>query len=52
MQISPADAGQTIHATTRLASLPLTPWTGLGVLAAWATGAHGTAIPVPRIRDA
>ena len=32
-------AGLYIQATTNLRSLPLTPWQGLGVLAAWAAGA-------------
>jgi ABC-2 type transport system permease protein len=52
MRISPVDAGQTIQATTHLAGLPLTPWAGLGVLTAWATGALVTAILVLRVRDA
>jgi ABC-2 type transport system permease protein len=38
-QISPMVAGMYIQATTDLRSLPLTPWQGLGVLAAWAAGA-------------
>jgi ABC-2 type transport system permease protein len=38
-QISPMTAGLYITATTNLRSLPLTPWQGLGVLAAWAAGA-------------
>ena len=36
-QITPT-AGLSIQATTKLSSLPLTPWQGLGVLAAWALG--------------
>jgi ABC-2 type transport system permease protein len=32
-------AGMYIQATTDLRSLPLAPWQGLGVLAAWAAGA-------------
>jgi ABC-2 type transport system permease protein len=32
-------AGMYIQATTNVRSLPLTPWQGLGVLAAWAVGA-------------
>ena len=35
-QISPMTAGMYIQATTDLRSLPLAPWQGLGVLAAWA----------------
>jgi ABC-2 type transport system permease protein len=38
-QISPMTAGLYIQATANLNSLPLTPWQGLGVLAAWAFGA-------------
>jgi ABC-2 type transport system permease protein len=38
-QISPMVAGMYIQATTDLRSLPLAPWQGLGVLAAWAAGA-------------
>ena len=38
-QLSPMTAGLYIQATTNLRSLPLTPWQGLGVLAAWAAGA-------------
>jgi ABC-2 type transport system permease protein len=38
-QIGPMSAGLYIQATTNLRSLPLTPWQGLGVLAAWAAAA-------------
>lgn len=38
-QIAPMTAGLAIQATTSLHSRPLTPWAGLGVLAAWTTGA-------------
>jgi ABC-2 type transport system permease protein len=38
-QISPMTAGLYVQATTNLRALPLTPWQGLGVLAAWAAGA-------------
>jgi ABC-2 type transport system permease protein len=38
-QVSPMTAGMYIQATTGLRSLPLTPWQGLGVLAAWTAGA-------------
>ncbi|MBR7836066.1 ABC transporter permease [Actinospica durhamensis] len=37
-QIAPGIAGLAVENTTDLASQPLTPWAGLGVLAAWATG--------------
>jgi ABC-2 type transport system permease protein len=38
-QISPMNAGLAIQSTTNLTSLPLSPWMGLGVLAAWAAAA-------------
>jgi len=38
-QIAPMNAGLAIQDTTNLAGLPLSPWAGLGVLAAWACGA-------------
>jgi ABC-2 type transport system permease protein len=34
-QIAPMTAGLAIQATTNLHSLPIAPWAGLGVLAAW-----------------
>lgn len=38
-QIAPMNAGLAVQSTTGLDSLPIGPWTGLGVLAAWAAGA-------------
>ncbi len=38
-QIGPMTAGLAIQATIGLNSLPISPWAGLGVLAAWAVGA-------------
>ena len=38
-QIGPMTAGLAIQATTGLRGLPISPWAGLGVLAAWAAGA-------------
>jgi ABC-2 type transport system permease protein len=38
-QIGPMTAGLAIQATTGLRGLPIGPWAGLGVLAAWAAGA-------------
>jgi ABC-2 type transport system permease protein len=38
-QISPMSAGLVIQDTTELRGLPIGPWAGLGVLAAWAAGA-------------
>jgi ABC-2 type transport system permease protein len=51
-QISPMTAGLYITATTNLQSLPLTPWQGLGVLAAWAAGAMLAGSALLRLRDA
>ena len=38
-QVSPMTAGLYIQATVGVRALPLTPWQGLGVLAAWSLGA-------------
>ncbi|MFD7711753.1 ABC transporter permease subunit [Streptomyces sp. NPDC059786] len=38
-QISPMTAGLAIQATVQLPELPIGPWAGLGVLAAWAAAA-------------
>jgi ABC-2 type transport system permease protein len=38
-QVGPMTAGLAIQATTDLGSLPIGPWHGLGVLAAWSAGA-------------
>jgi ABC-2 type transport system permease protein len=38
-KLGPMSAGLNIQATTDIASLPLSPWAGLGVLAAWAAAA-------------
>jgi ABC-2 type transport system permease protein len=38
-QIAPMSAGLAIQATTGLRGLPISPWAGLGVTAAWAAGA-------------
>ena len=51
-QIGPMTAGLDIQATTGLSSLPLSPWAGLGVLAAWAGGAMLAGGLVLRLRDA
>jgi ABC-2 type transport system permease protein len=51
-QIGPMTAGLEIEATTRLNSLPLSPWAGLGVLAVWAAGALLLGGLVLRLRDA
>jgi ABC-2 type transport system permease protein len=39
LRIGPMTAGLSIQATTNLRTLPIAPWTGLGVLAAWAAAA-------------
>jgi ABC-2 type transport system permease protein len=51
-QIGPMTAGLGIQATTGLSSLPLSPWAGLGVLAAWAAGALLAGGLALRLRDA
>jgi ABC-2 type transport system permease protein len=51
-QIAPMTSGLAIQATTNLRSLPIGPWAGLGVLAAWAVGALLVGGFLLRIRDA
>src|SRR5262249_23277542 len=51
-QISPMTAGMYITATGQLRSLPLAPWQGLGVLAAWTAGALAAGGVLLRLRDA
>ena len=51
-QIGPMTAGLAIQATTGLDDLPIRPWAGLGVLAAWAAAALLTGGLVLRSRDA
>ena len=51
-QVAPMSAGLSIQATVNLGELPLTPWQGLGVLAAWAFGALLLGAVVLRLRDA
>jgi len=51
-QIGPMTAGLAIQATTNLPSLPISPWAGLGVLAAWAGGALLAGGLLLRLRDA
>ena len=51
-QIAPMPAGLAIQATTGLRSLPISPWAGLGVLAAWAAAALLAAGLLLRFRDA
>ena len=51
-QVAPMTAGLYIQTTVDLSQLPLTPWQGLGVLAAWAAGALTVGAVVLRLRDA
>ena len=51
-QIGPMSAGLAIQATTDLRGLPISPWAGLGVLAAWAAAALLAGGLVLRLRDA
>ena len=51
-QIGPMTAGLAIQATTGLSGLPISPWAGLGVLAAWAAAALLAGGLLLRLRDA
>ena len=51
-QLAPMTAGLDIQATTGLRSLPISPWAGLGVLAAWAAAALLAGGLLLRLRDA
>jgi ABC-2 type transport system permease protein len=51
-RIGPMSAGLAIQATTDLRSLPISPWAGLGVLAAWAAAALLAGGLLLRMRDA
>jgi ABC-2 type transport system permease protein len=51
-QIGPMSAGLAIQATTGLRSLPLSPWAGLGVLAAWVAAALLIGGLLLQLRDA
>jgi ABC-2 type transport system permease protein len=51
-QIGPMSAGLAIQTTTDLPSLPISPWAGLGVLAAWAAAALSAGALLLRLRDA
>jgi len=51
-QAGPMTAGLAIQTTTGLRSLPIQPWAGLGVLAAWAAAALIAGGLVLRLRDA
>jgi ABC-2 type transport system permease protein len=51
-QIAPTTAGLAIQDTTNLHRLPIAPWAGLGVLAAWAAAALLAGGLLLRLRDA
>jgi ABC-2 type transport system permease protein len=51
-QVAPMTAGLAIQATQNIHSLPISPWAGLGVLAAWAAGLLLAGLAVLRGRDA
>ena len=51
-QIAPMTAGLEIQAGTGLNALPISPWAGLGVLAAWAAAALAAGGLLLRFRDA
>jgi ABC-2 type transport system permease protein len=51
-QTAPMSAGLAVQATTQLDQLPIGPWAGLGVLAAWACTALTTGWLVLQLRDA
>ncbi len=49
-QIAPMTAGLAIQATLNMPNLPIAPWAGLGVLAAWAAASLLVAGPAPQTR--
>lgn len=51
-QIGPMSAGLAIQSTTDLSSLPLSPWAGIGVTAAWAAASLLTGGVLLQRRDA
>ena len=51
-QIGPMSAGLSIQATTHIGGLPISPWVGLGILAAWAAAALLVAGLILQLRDA
>ena len=50
-QIGPMNAGLAIQNTVDLATQPLSPWAGVGVIACWAAGALVLGGLVLRLRD-
>jgi ABC-2 type transport system permease protein len=51
-QFAPMTAGLAIQATTGLRNMSISPWGGLGVLAAWAAASLFAAVLMLRLRDA
>ncbi len=51
-ELAPMSAGLSIQATTHLRTLPIQPWAGLGVVAAWAGVLLVLAVLALRVRDA
>jgi len=49
---APMNAGLAIQATRNLGTLPIRPWAGLGVLAAWTAVALLAGALLLRLRDA
>ncbi|BCJ34063.1 hypothetical protein Athai_15660 [Actinocatenispora thailandica] len=52
LQVAPMSAGLTVQATRHLRELPVAPWVGIGVLAAWAAVALLIGGLLLRFRDA
>ncbi|MFF5228738.1 ABC transporter permease [Dactylosporangium sp. NPDC000521] len=52
LQAGPMTAGLAVQATTGLDTLPIGPWAGLAVTAAWAVGALLVAVITLEVRDA
>jgi len=51
-KVSPMTAGLSIQATLRLDSLPISPWSGLGILALYAGAATSAGMTLFHLRDA
>jgi ABC-2 type transport system permease protein len=51
-RVAPMNAGLAIQSTTNLGKLPIGPWAGLGVLAAWTAAALLTGWLLLQLRDA
>ncbi|MER5847197.1 ABC transporter permease [Streptomyces sp. NPDC002012] len=51
-ELAPSSAGLAVQATQNLDALPIAPWPGLGVLAAWAGAALLAGAAMFRLRDA